>query len=94
MANGHGGARPGAGRKPDSFQVLWNAAAKKVVTAAQMENLVRSTLETALTGDVSAQKLMYDRLLGKVPDKVEMTGEEGGPLTVKIVFEERSLTGD
>ena len=92
MANGHGGARPNSGRKPQTFKAMFDAAAKKVCTADKMEQILNATMEAALNGDVAAQKLFYDRLLGKVTDKVEVTGENGAPL-VKIVFDQRDLTG-
>ena len=77
-----GGKRPGAGRKPDQFKRLFEQAAKKVVTAAAMEEIVRSVVDNARQGDTKAQALLFDRLLGKAVQPV--TGEDGGPIAISV----------
>jgi hypothetical protein len=89
-----GGARPGAGRKPDDFKKLFDAAARKAVTPAKMTALVESTLEQALGGNVKAQALLYDRLLGRVENQVRVSGDPTAPLRVVVTFDDGALVGE
>lgn len=85
-----GGKRAGAGRKPDQFKKAFEAAAKRIITQDEMDALVASTLSEAKSGNVKAAALLFDRLLGKVPQAI--TGDSTAPITVRIVYDDTAIT--
>jgi hypothetical protein len=58
MANGRGGARPGAGRKPKTL--LYGPVAR------QVEARIDKLIDMAKEGDLAAAKYLCDRILGRV----------------------------
>lgn len=85
-ASGRGGTRTGAGRKPDEFKRMFDQAISKVVTAAEAEAVVRSLLTEAKSGNVKAQTVLLDRILGKVPQGVQLAGDAGGPIEIIVTY--------
>ncbi len=79
----HGGARPGAGRKPtrERFASAVAKAEKKI--ADNLPVLVDTLLEEARGGDTKAAQYLIDRILGKPVAVQEITGQDGGPLQVQ-----------
>jgi hypothetical protein len=64
----NGGVRPGSGRKPDEARRLLDSVLYRVVTEAEIEGIVRATLDLAKGGDIKAAALIFDRLAGKAAD--------------------------
>lgn len=93
MANGHGGAREGAGRPGYDFlqrarkigdplqilQLYWDVA-----TGKDMEQVVTDAGDSISTpaqvkDRLKAGELFLDRVIGKVPQGMEVTGADGDP---------------
>lgn len=71
---GHPGG-PGRPRKPDLFAVALEGAAREGVDLrASLWAVLQAIVQRALTGDVSAAKLVLDRLTDPDPIVVEHTG--------------------
>jgi hypothetical protein len=81
-----GGKRANAGRKPDEFKRLFDTAAKNQVTQAEMDELVKSLLASAKSGDIKATAYLLDRLLGK---PVQAIATEEGGFKIIIAYENR-----
>lgn len=78
MANGHGGARPGSGRKPTGIVEAQRSIMDKAKEHA--ETALATLVEIARHGDtaaarVSAANALLDRGYGKAPQAVEHSGE-------------------
>lgn len=84
-----GGARVGAGRKPDTFKRMFEDAAKRIMTAEEMEGMIKSLLLEAKTGNVQAANALLDRMLGKVPQALQHQGDTGGPLRIVVEYDEK-----
>lgn len=82
-----GGARAGAGRKPDTFKRLFDTAIKQGVTQEQMNQIVASLVAEASTGNVQAANALLDRMLGKVPQALQHQGDTGGALRIVVEYE-------
>jgi hypothetical protein len=65
--NGHGGTRPGAGRKPKALLHQATAAAVESKIADALPEIVDQLIVSAKGGDVAAARYLVDRLLGRVP---------------------------
>jgi hypothetical protein len=75
MANG--GARPGAGRKPDlKKQAIAEAYTKALAEAVAKEQIpiIQALIGKAKTGDVAAIKEIHERIAGKVKDEMNLIG--------------------
>lgn len=111
MANGHGGARPNSGRPTAEFlrraaeigdpikilQLYWDVA-----TGKDMEQVVTDAGESIATpaqvkDRLKAGELYLDRVIGKVPQGVEVSDPNGDPLfgvpTAAIVELAQALQG-
>lgn len=84
-----GGARAGAGRKPDPFKKLFDAAIREIVTQDAMNELVMSLLTSAKTGNAQAANALLDRMLGKVPQALQHQGDTGGPLRIIVEYDQK-----
>ena len=95
MADGrakNGGARQGAGRKRKDEE---NRLARLLDAAVNDDDFItifRTMAARAKAGDVQAAKELTDRRFGKVSDKHEVSGTDGGPL--KIILHEVVSTHD
>lgn len=82
--------RNGRPKKEDSFTyTLWNVLGEPEVSfkgkkISGKEAVARKALELALKGDMTAIKYIMDRIDGSPRQAVELTGEEGGPVEIKI----------
>lgn len=69
MANGHGGARPGGGRKPKATEI------ELIERLSPMDDLALETLKTRLKeGDMQAIKLFFEYRYGKPKQDIGLTG--------------------
>ena len=67
MANGHGGARPGSGRKPKALQYQEEVAAIERRILGMLPRLVDKLYEMALDGDIRANRYLIERITGRIP---------------------------
>lgn len=68
MANGHGGVRIGAGRKPRALRYRGAVALAEVEIARNLVSLVKVLVDRALKhNDVKAATYLIDRFLGRIP---------------------------
>jgi ribosomal protein L17 len=75
---------PSRGGKPDK---LWTDALRIVVNEVaedgdkkKLRRMAEKIVDLALAGDMQAIKEIGDRLEGKPTQRVEATGEDGGPI--------------
>ena len=69
MANGRGGARAGAGRKPKALRYAQEIADAEQRLITALPDVVESLIAAALSGDVSAGKYLMDRVWGRVKEE-------------------------
>lgn len=70
MANGHGGKRPGAGRKPKEFSDELKAA------LATMEADAHKALHQQIKeGNSASIKMYFEYMYGKPKERIEHSGE-------------------
>ena len=55
--------------------------------------IVSKLVEKAQAGEIDALKVILDRVDGKVPERKEVTGSEGGPLLIRVVYDDAAGTG-
>lgn len=93
----HGGARNGAGRKADEFkskarkigdplkilQFYWDVANGKELEQVVTDGGVSIAVPAPVKDRLKAGELYLDRVIGKVTQVI--SGEDGGPLTIKVV---------
>ena len=65
-SGGHGGARPGAGRKPKALAYADTAALVEEKIAAALPDITDALISFAKGGDVASAKYLMDRILGRV----------------------------
>ena len=81
---------------PDASRITtWRRAFTRAVTAAQVTLAMEKLIEAVGNGESWAIKELLDRTLGKADQRLEVTGESGGPVatevTLKLQFADRSL---
>jgi hypothetical protein len=70
MANGHGGARPGAGQKPADLKIVQQSRRTQLVKYVSDEHwlaIVAKAVEDAQKGDYVARQWLTPWLLGAPP---------------------------
>ncbi len=78
----HGGARPGAGRKPKALVYASEIATAEGKIVSAMPALIDSLISAAQAGDTSAARYLLDRVLGRVKEQAAPIGEDTSlPLT-------------
>lgn len=95
MADGHGGKRDGAGRKPNWLKERCQEIVERdkileflasVANGADVEQAVGGEGEVirvpaAVRDRIKAAELLLDRGFGKAPQSMEVTGADGDPLS-------------
>ncbi len=66
MANGRGGVREGAGRKPKALHYAQLAGEVEEQIAAALPDIIGGLIEAAKGGDLGAARYLCDRILGRV----------------------------
>jgi len=64
--NNHGGARPGAGRKPKALRYASELAQAEEKIMSALPAAIDSLVASAACGDVAAAKYLLDRAFGRV----------------------------
>ena len=86
MATGHGGARPGSGRKPGKVSKAKLDIAERARThgPAALKTLAEIMQDTDAPHNarVSAANALLDRGYGRPMQAVEMTGKDSGPIAI------------
>lgn len=86
---GRGGKRAGAGRKSKVVEQGLHESLMNCSTAAEREKILRLLCEDAMHTAFSirneARKLWLAYLHGKPVDRVELSGEGGGPIPITII---------
>jgi hypothetical protein len=82
----HGGARPGAGRKPGpsaNFRAIQDMA--KEYAEAAWQEMINMAYDDAVPANVRKDCLIHvlERAYGKPKQGVELSGPDGGPIEVK-----------
>ena len=89
MANGHGGSRPNAGRKPkrtEQYQVKMRAIIEETVTAQDWRDVVKMALQDAKDGDKDARRWLAPWVVGAEPKEVTVKGDEDAPMVVRVEY--------
>ena len=78
-----------------SAHVTWRRAFLRAMTADDVLAAVKGLREAVKNGEAWAIKELLDRTLGKADQRLEVTGEGGGPvateITLTLQFADRSL---
>lgn len=92
IKSGHGGARPGAGRKKMYGEEEVTRKMKRkfcaYVTEEQIEAIVAGAVADAMNGKEGMQKFVLEQIFGKAKQRTIQEDEEGNtitPLLVKIL---------
>lgn len=80
LSVGNKGANPVARRMNELRKVLTDAA-----TDDDIRDIYRSMLAAAKAGDVQAGRLLFDHLIGKPKERVEISGAEGGAIDLATI---------
>jgi hypothetical protein len=76
VANGHGGARLGAGRRPKALRYAKKVAGQEARIVAALPELIDLLLGAARSGDTSAARYLVDRVLGRVQTQAKPIAED------------------
>jgi len=84
-----GGKRTGAGRKPRVIEQDLNALLQACVPGSKRESIIRKLAEDAEHPSFrirnEARKLLLSYMYGKPVDRLEVSGEGGGPIPITII---------
>ena len=81
--SGNPKGRPKRQREIEYYHILETTVSKDDWTA-----IITKAIEQAKRGDHVARKWLSDYLIGPQVERKELTGGNGGPLTVKVVYDE------
>jgi hypothetical protein len=74
--NNHGGARPGAGRKPKALRYASELAQAEEKIMSALPAAIDSLIASAQCGDVAAAKYLLDRAFGRVKEQAAPVAED------------------
>lgn len=89
MANGYGGARPGAGRKPKALVYAGAIEAAEQTIVEAMPAILAKLVELAKGGDVAAARYLVDRVMGRIA-----AGSAAPACDTSIPYSEREYVRD
>ena len=87
MANGHGGARPGAGRKrknTEQYQIHMREIMLGVVTPERWQRVCEVALSCAEDGNKDARAWLAPWVVGAVPQEVKHIGDADNPIEMRV----------
>ena len=87
--NNHGGARPGAGRKPKALRFASELAAAEERMMSALPTAIEALETAAKDGDVAAARYLCDRAFGRVQVQVAPVAED-----TSIPYSETDLERD
>jgi hypothetical protein len=84
-----GGARPGAGRKPNALKTEHNALFDAAWPLDRRKAAIQRLSDLAEKGDdeiaLKAAEILFNRVYGKATERKEVAGSDGGPVTIRVV---------
>lgn len=87
-SSGHGGARPGAGRKPmyggEEVTRKMRRKFNEYVTEEEIEAIIAGAVADAMNGKEGMQKFVLEQIFGKATQRQEHSGADGQPLVVAL----------
>lgn len=96
MANGHGGKRPGAGKKPKPISAIRDKAIEEAADDAKYAlGLYVSVMrddKSDMTLRLQCAKEVKDTVWGKPSQRVEQSGPDGSELIVRYLNDWRGTT--
>lgn len=89
MANGHGGRRPGAGRKPKAITTLRKLALENAGSDAEralafVVSVMDNSKQPVRMRYAAAVEIM-DRVWGRSTQRQEVTGDSTAPIVVRVI---------
>jgi hypothetical protein len=82
------GNKAGPGRPPKALDENFKALIDVAVTPEDWNKIITTAMKQAIRGDTQAREWLTNRRFGKVPDKQELTGRDGGPVEItEIAYE-------
>jgi hypothetical protein len=87
---GRGGARPGAGRKPNATRLELNSLMDECVGLEKRRQILKSAVEQAESGSIQHQQFIFGYLYGKPAQRLELSGDPNAPVRVVYVNDWRS----
>jgi hypothetical protein len=96
MARGHGGARPGAGRKSKTTAERQDSNLSIALAKADpeaVEGMVASMIAEAQGGNVKAFLALAPYLFGSPAQRHEVAGADGGPIVFSLHLGDAEPTG-
>lgn len=76
----NGGKRPGSGRKPEEWKLIFNEALSSATTIEDLEQVIGTLRDRAKSGDSRAAALYLGYVVGKPVERQEISGPDGGPV--------------
>ena len=73
------------GRPKKEREIKYHDILLSAVTFEQWERIIKRAAKDAERGDTAARNFLAGYLVGPLVQKHEVTGENGSPLTVKVV---------
>jgi len=84
-----GGARPGAGRKPNALKAEHNALFDAAWPLGRRKAAVGRLASLIETGDpeiaLKAAEILFNRVYGRPTERKELAGADGGLMTIRVV---------
>jgi hypothetical protein len=80
-----------AGRPKKAREVAYLDTFRQVVTPDKWQAIIERAYQDAKKGDAAARKWIADYLIGPPIERKEITGDEGGPLVLKVVYEDKRV---
>lgn len=77
-----------AGRSPRVIEQARQSVLLDMFNVTAERKVVKAMIDKAATGDVGAATWIWDRVYGKVTDKVEQ--DNSGTMTIEIVYADRN----
>ena len=85
FATGNGG---GPGRPKKEREVEYYRIMQTLCTSSDWATIVAKAVEQAKRGDAVARKFLADYLIGPPVERKEISGDNGGPIILKVVYDE------
>ena len=83
--NGGGPGRPKKQREEEYLKIMLS-----VVDPVEWKAICTKAVEQAKRGDATARKWIADYLIGPPVEKKEISGQEGGPVLFKVIYDEKA----
>lgn len=82
------------GRKARPTEEKYLKLLRKAVSEEDWDAAVKAMIRQAKCGDVAAFRAIAEYLTPKPAQKMEVAGEDGGPVRLKVVYEDRAKHDD